>query len=270
MKFASSENVDVKKNIIIFLIISLILFFVDRSNNQYLKAARSSINDGIIYSTVVLKSPFIFLSNLVGTTTKFFEEEKVINKNKILDLENQIEKLKNEKTSLILQLENLRKITGEENYPFETVQVKVLMYKSNILHQSIIINKGTNDGIKIGNPLIKNNILVGKIYKTNFNSSHAFLITNSNSRVPVRIGKNNYKAIVVGDSNTNNKLNLEFLPKEYSFNNGDYVYTTSLDNIMPEGIMVGKISLDEKKNFFLEPLYDFSQLDYLTVVKNSK
>ena len=144
------------------------------------------------------------------------------------------------------------------------------MYKSNILHQSIIINKGTNDGIKIGNPLIKNNILVGKVYKTNFNSSHAFLITNNNSRVPVRIGKNNYKAIVVGDSNTNNKLNLEFLPKEYSFNNGDYVYTTSLDNIMPEGIIVGKISLNEKKIFFLEPLFDFSQLDYLTVIKNSK
>ena len=54
MKFASSENVDVKKNIIIFIIISLILFFIDRSDNKYFKATRSAINDGIIYATVVL------------------------------------------------------------------------------------------------------------------------------------------------------------------------------------------------------------------------
>ena len=48
------------------------------------------------------------------------------------------------------------------------MQAKVLLYKSNILHETIIINKGQNDGIKVGDPLIKNNILVGKILKTQF------------------------------------------------------------------------------------------------------
>ena len=45
------------------------------------------------------------------------------------------------------------------------MQAKVLLYKSNILHETIIINKGQNDGIKAGDPIIKNNILVGKILK---------------------------------------------------------------------------------------------------------
>ena len=39
---------------------------------------------------------------------------------------------------------------------------------------------------------------------------------------------------------------------------------------MPDGILVGEIKLRDNKNFEAKPLYDFSQLDYLTVVKINK
>ena len=39
---------------------------------------------------------------------------------------------------------------------------------------------------------------------------------------------------------------------------------------MPEGILVGQIKLRNDDDFVAEPLYDFSQLDYLTVVKFNK
>ena len=270
MKFASSTNVDVKKNISIFILLSFVLFFLDRGDNKYLKNIRYVINDTIIYSSVILKSPFNFILETSKSVTNFFQKDNQINENKLISLENKVERLKNENISISLQLKNLKKISGEELYKYETIQVKVLLYKSNILHETIIINKGKNDGIKVGDPLIKNNILVGKILKTNFNTSHGILITNLNSRIPVRIGKNNYKAIVVGNPKSEKQLNLEFLPKEFTFEDGDYIYTTSINNIMPEGILVGQIKLRNDDDFVAEPLYDFSQLDYLTVVKFNK
>lgn len=270
MKFASSENVDVKKNVIIFILISFFLFFVDRTNNKYLITVRQGINDAIIYTTVVVKSPFHFLIEASTSVTNFFNKDEFIDKDQISILENKVKELENEKITLNLQLDNLKKITGEENYKFETVQTRVLLYKSNILHQTIIINKGSNDNIKIGDPLIKNNILVGKILKTNFNSSHAILITNINSRVPVRIGKKNYNAILVGNPNSDRLLDLEFLPKEFIFEDGDYIYTNSIDGIMPDGLLVGQIKYDDNKKYYAKPLYDFTQLDYLTVVKLNK
>lgn len=270
MKFASSENVDVKKNVIIFILISFFLFFVDRTNNKYLITVRQGINDAIIYTTVVVKSPFHFLIEASTSVTNFFNKDEFIDKDQISILENKVKELENEKITLNLQLDNLKKITGEENYKFETLQTKVLLYKSNILHQTIIINKGSNDNIKIGDPLIKNNILVGKILKTNFNSSHAILITNINSRVPVRIGKKNYNAILVGNPNSDRLLDLEFLPKEFIFEDGDYIYTNSIDGIMPDGLLVGQIKYDDNKKYYAKPLYDFTQLDYLTVVKLNK
>ncbi len=271
MKFASSTNVDVKKNIFVFILISFILFFLDRNDNKYLKHIRFIVNDTIIYSSVVLKSPFNFVIETSKSVTNYFQKKDVsVDKNKLTNLENKVNTLKNENIALKLQIENLKKISGEEIYKFETVQAKVLLYKSNILHETIIINKGKNDGIKAGDPLIKNNILVGKVLKTNFNSSHGILITNINSRIPVRIGKKNYKAIIVGNPKSERLLNLEFLPKEYDFEDGDIIYTTSIENIMPDGILVGEIKLRDNKNFEAKPLYDFSQLDYLTVVKISK
>jgi rod shape-determining protein MreC len=270
MKFASSTNVDVKKNISIFILLSFVIFFLDRGDNKYLKNIRYAINDTIIYSSVILKSPFNFILETSKSVTNFFQKDNQINENKLISLENKVERLKNENISISLQLKNLKKISGEELYKYETIQVKVLLYKSNILHETIIINKGKNDGIKVGDPLIKNNILVGKILKTNFNTSHGILITNLNSRIPVRIGKNNYKAIVVGNPKSERLLNLEFLPKEFTFEDGDYIYTASIDNIMPEGILVGQIKLRNDDDFVAEPLYDFSQLDYLTVVKFNK
>ena len=75
-----------------------------------LRATRSAINDGIIYATVVLKSPFNFISDTVSSFNNFFVDEKIIAKNKLLDLENEVKKLKNEKITLLLQLENLKKL----------------------------------------------------------------------------------------------------------------------------------------------------------------
>ena len=270
VRFASSENVDVRKKIILFLILSLILFFLDKSDNKYFKITRSIINDGIVYSTVLVKLPFKFVSNTTSSISDFFKKEEIIDKGELINLQNKVETLKNEKTTLLLQLQNLKKITGEENYEFQTLKTKVLIYKSNIINETIIVNKGSGDGVTSGDPLIKNNLLVGKITNVNFNSSNGILVTNINSRVPVRIGEKNYKAIAVGNPSLKNKLNLEFLPKEYSLNEGDFVYTTSIDKIMPDGILIGKIKKDTNDKFYVEPLYDFSQIDYLTIVKMKK
>ena len=80
----------------------------------------------------------------------------------------------------------------------------------------------------------------------------------------------NYKAIIVGNPKSERQLNLEFLPKEYNFEDGDFIYTTSIENVMPDGILVGQIKFRNDDDFEAKPLYDFSQLDYLTVVRFSK
>jgi cell shape-determining protein MreC len=112
MKFASSTNVDVKKNISIFILLSFVIFFLDRGDNKYLKNIRYAINDTIIYSSVILKSPFNFILETSKSVTNFFQKDNQINENKLISLENKVERLKNENISISLQLKNLKKISG--------------------------------------------------------------------------------------------------------------------------------------------------------------
>ena len=241
---------------------------LQKSANVYVLTGDGELQEGQFWESLI-NIPKNISKNLtiIIDYNKYQSDLSVQDTSSLGNLKNKLETLKNENIALNLQIENFKKINNEEIYKYETVQAKVLLYKSNILHETIIINKGKKDGIKAGDPLIKNNILVGKILKSNFNSSHAILITNINSRIPVRIGKKNYKAIVVGNPKSERQLNLEFLPKEYTFEDGDIIYTTSIENIMPDGILVGQIKLRDNKIFEAKPLYDFSQLDYVTVVK---
>ena len=264
MIFASSENVDVRKKIIIYFIVFISLFFFDRANFQFLKLARSGINDIILYSAAGLKAPFNFL----GTVSTKFESlfSKSISQQELEKYKSEINKLKNEKIANQSRLEYLEKVIGEEKYQFKTQLAKVISFKNNIFSNQITLNKGKNDGVKVNDPLVVNNILVGKIVEVNFSSSQGVLLTSINSRIPVVIGQKKYNAILIGDPVGQTKVKLDFLPKIYSFNSGDLIFTSSIDGIMPEKIAVGEIKLDSNNKFYASLYADFSQLKIVSII----
>jgi rod shape-determining protein MreC len=264
MIFASSENVDVRKKIIIYFIVFISLFFFDRANFQFLKLARSGINDIIVYSAAGLKVPFNFLGTVSAKIENLFL--KPISQEDIEQYKSEINKLKNEKIANQSRLEYLEKVIGEEKYQFKTQLAKVISYKNNIFSNQITLNKGKNDGVKINDPLVVNNILVGKIVEANFSSSQGVLLTSINSRIPVVIGQKKYNAVLIGDPTSQTKVKLDFLPKFYSFNSGDLIFTSSIDGIMPEKIAVGEIKFDSNNKFHASLYADFPQLKIVSII----
>ena len=264
MIFASSENVDVRKKIIIYFIVFILLFFFDRANFQFLKLARSGINDIIVYSAVGLKAPFNFLGTVSTKIEGLFS--KSISQQELEQYKFEINKLKNEKIANQSRLEYLEKVIGEEKYQFKTQLAKVISYKNNIFSNQITLNKGKNDGVKINDPLVVNNILVGKIVEVNLSSSQGVLLTSINSRIPVVIGQKKYNAILIGDPTGQTKVKLDFLPKFYSFNSGDLIFTSSIDGIMPEKIAVGEIKFDSNNKFHASLYADFPQLKIVSII----
>ena len=80
MKFASSTNVDVKKNIFVFILLSFILFFLDRSDNKYLTNVRFIVNDTIPGQASVLVSIFfVGIILLTNTSLTLILVNKILN-----------------------------------------------------------------------------------------------------------------------------------------------------------------------------------------------
>ena len=230
MYFASPEKEGVKRNIIIFIFISFFLLLIDTYDRKYFRFIKSAINDTIIYSALILKYPFKKIVSVSQGVSEIFDND--VDVEEVNKLKNELKTLKNQNESLNFQLKKLQTIVNEEQYDYNFINSKVILYKKNLLSNTILLSKGSEHGVEPGDPVVRENRLVGKIIDTNFVTSKAILLTNIRSRIPVSVGEKGYKAILVGNPNVEGGISLEFLPKQAKLKNGDKIFTSSIDKIL--------------------------------------
>ena len=189
----------------------------------------------------------------------------------------ELEKLRNKDLSKkIITYENIELKRLIEDYFVEDSQVyaKVLIDKESPFLRSIIINKGSKNGIKIGMVAYDKINLVGKVVEVNFLTARVLLISDLNSKVPVTIQPLNIEAIMSGHNSQKGKLQYIKNEKLIISDNEELIVTTSgSGGIFKSGIPVGKINLGDtvntteiKVNFYT----DFSQLKYIKILSISK
>ena len=95
--------------------------------------------------------------------------------------------------------------------------------------------------------------------------SRVLLISDINSKIPVRVGESNIKAIISGNNTT--KIDLLYLKENLSFNDNDLVYTSGDGGYFNPGIPVG-ILRKENSIIYIDPLNDLSQIQYINIYIN--
>jgi rod shape-determining protein MreC len=253
-----------KFSILSLTILAIFIFFLDVYGFSVIKTTRSIINDVVFRISYIASSPSRLMPNASKGIANHFnlkeENEKlkeVIENYKSLDLN--LEYLTNEN-------KNLRKVLDAENIVNEKsiVLAKVLVDRNSPFLKSIIINKGTQAGIKKGMPVTQNNYLIGRIVETNYLSSRVLLLTDLNSRIPVTFDSNSSQAILTGSGTKNPKL--EYLPEDYVFEDEITIFASGKDGIFIPGTPVGKIINNSDKlinevKLFVDP----NQLSFVTV-----
>ncbi|MDC0433899.1 rod shape-determining protein MreC [Pelagibacteraceae bacterium] len=255
-----------KFSILSLIILAIFIFFLDVYGFTVIKTARSFINDIVFRASYIASSPSRLMPNLgkgiAGHLNLKEENEKlreVIENYKSLDLN--LEYLTNEN-------KNLRKVLNAENIinAKDIVLAKVLVDRNSPFLKSIIINKGTQSGIKKGMPVTQNNYLVGRIVDVNYLSSRVLLLTDLNSRIPVSLDEDNSQAILTGSGTKNPKL--EYLPEEYEFKEDINVFASGKERIFIPGTPIGKTTEKGEVKLHVDP----NQLSFVTVIltRNNK
>ena len=255
-----------KFSILSLIILAIFIFFLDVYGFTAVKMARSFINDVVFRVSYIASSPSRLMPNLgkgiAGHLNLKEENEKlreVIENYKSLDLN--LEYLTNEN-------KNLRKVLNAENIinAKDIVLAKVLVDRNSPFLKSIIINKGTQSGIKKGMPVTQNNYLVGRIVDTNYLSSRVLLLTDLNSRIPVSLDADSSQAILTGSGTKNPKL--EYLPEEYEFKEDVNVFASGKERIFIPGTPIGKTTEKCEVRLYVDP----NQLSFVTVIltRNNK
>ena len=105
----------------------MLLLLIDTYDKKYFKYLKSAINDTIIYSAVAIKYPFQKIFDVVASVSNVFDDEIITED--VEKLKQELTTLQNKNQTLNLQLKKLQNIVNEEQYDYDFINSKVLMYK---------------------------------------------------------------------------------------------------------------------------------------------
>ena len=248
-----------KFSILSLIIVAIIIFFLDVYGFQAVKTTRSFINDLVYRVTYLASAPTRLFPRINQGIASHFNLKKeneelrqVIERYKAQELN--LEYISNENKNLkkVLDTEDVEKVSN-------IVLAKVLVDRNSPYLKSIIINKGSKEGIIKGMPVTQNKYLIGRIVETNYLSSRVLLLNDLNSRIPVTFDTSSTQAILTGHGTL--KPTLEYLPEDYIFEEDITVFASGKDGIFNAGTPIGKTKDNGEVDLFVDP----NQLSFVTV-----
>lgn len=138
--------------------------------------------------------------------------------------------------------------------------------------QYVIINRGSDDGLRRGMPVVTSQGLAGRIAAVTAGAARVQLITDTSSKVNVWLESSEAQAVLQGS--VTGDLSLDMIPQSTEVQNGDLVLTSGLGGNYPANILIGQISgvrsrdNDLFKRASVQPVVDFSQLGIVLIITN--
>ena len=136
----------------------------------------------------------------------------------------------------------------------------------------VIINSGSNDGIRRGMPVVTDQGLVGRIDSVIADAARVQLITDPASTVNVRLQNAEAEATLSGSITSD--LTLNMIPQDTNIQPGDLVLTSGLGGGYPGNLIVGQVGnvrandADLFQQANVQPVVDFNRLQIVLVITN--
>jgi len=128
---------------------------------------------------------------------------------------------------------------------YRILPAKVIGRDTSAWFDTVIIGRGTLDGVQLNNPIINDGGLIGRVTAVSPLTAQVTLITKSKSGVGGVVGElQGSSAIgVVFGNGSRETLDMGYVPGSVPLNIGDPVYTTGQDGIFPAGLKIGEVLL---------------------------
>lgn len=254
---------------ILFLIISGILAL---AFGGYFRPLSTWIGTAWVSTQTWVSSRYLAIQQFVSAP-----QDIVALRQRNAELEAQISQLQSQVIELQQQLADREILAALVRYsrtnPTNTYKAAQVIGRdpSPFMHY-IIINAGSNDGIRRGMPVVTHQGLVGRVDAVIDSAARVQLITDPASNVNVRMQNSRTDAVLVGSLTAD--LTLEMIPQDAQVIPGDLVLTSGLGGVYPPNIPVGQVvdvrkrEADLFQQATIQPSVDFAQLSIVLVILN--
>ena len=258
--------------IITIIVLILIVVFTNGESNS------SFFQNGISKLVMPIQNGLTYLKNKISGNDTFFTD--------INNLETENEELKNRNSELEQSLRELESIKAEnetlkeylnltEKYgEYETIPAYIINKDISNYSKTIIINVGSNDGIKENITVIADEGLVGHVVSVTDTTAQVQTIIDTGSSVSSTMSSTDESIVCKGTLDSTTELKAMYIPTDYNIIQGDSLETSGLGGIYPKGVHIGTVKkVESTKNItdryaVIETAVNFDKLSTVLVITN--
>ncbi|MGL3827213.1 rod shape-determining protein MreC [Candidatus Pelagibacter communis] len=249
-----------KFSLLTLLFVSILIIVSSNLNFKIIKDLKSIINEAVYRSSFIVSVPENLIKNYylkINEYSNFYEEYlRIKEESKNFEAKEILNEI------IINENEELKKLIEDFTFTKNKILAKVIVDHDSPFSKTIIINKGSKDGLKIGTNIFDKNYLIGRVIETNFKTSRVLLLSDLNSNVPISIVPGDIQAIVVGDGVDSGKIKYIKNNLIEEIQDQSIGYTSGTGALFRSGAPVGRVSFNQNE-FFVNFYSDFSQLKYV-------
>ena len=245
--------------VIVLIALSVSMMLIDHRSQQLEKLRN-------ILQTVVY--PIMFVSTIPreifrGLTGSMEKSENMQSDNESLRQENLLLRSRLEKLhSLEADNRRLKRLLGQSEQIAERVLLAELVEVSlEPYTQKISLNKGSRDGVYVGQPVINGDGVIGQVVHTSQFQSTVTLLTDPSSAVPVMVMRNGLRGVLFG-TGVRNRLAMPYLTADADILIGDLLISSGMGGRFPTGYPVATVT-DVKQ----QPSDEFLTINTLPVTQ---
>ncbi len=260
--FLKKENKQ-KFSLVALIFLTFLILISEKFSLKPIEYLKISLKEVAYRSTFIVSIPENFIKKSYIATKNHFS---VYEENKVLKERLDFELSKNYNSEYIIEENKRLKSTIEEfeNTPSEIIG-KVLVDKKSPFLRSIIVNRGSKDGVELGMAVMDKSYLIGKVVEVTFTTSRILLLSDLNSKVPVDIMPNNIQSIVSGSGEHHGVI--QYTRQQSLIENEAIAFTSGAGGLFKSGIPIGKIQKDPINSKTTVTFFsDFSQLRYVKMI----
>ena len=254
---------------IIFLIVGGILVL---AFGGYLGSASRGLSGSLVGMQTWLATRFAAIQDFLAAPRDIvaLRQRNAELESEVSRLQGQVIELqqKVDETEILAALVDFSRANPENTYKGAAV---VGRDPSPFLHY-IIINRGSNDGILRGMPVVTNQGLIGRVDAVIADAARVQLITDPASAINIRLQNANTDAVLVGS--VTGDLALDMISQNVTVEAGDVVLTSGLGGGYPPDLIIGQVLNVRKRDYELfqqatiQPAVDFARLEIVLVITN--
>ena len=257
--------------ITIIVLILIVVFTNGESNSSFFQNGTSNL-------VMPIQNGLTYLKNKISGNDTFFTD--------INNLETENEELKNRNSELEQSLRELESIKAEnetlkeylnltEKYgEYETIPAYIINKDISNYSKTIIINVGSNDGIKENMTVIADEGLVGHVVSVTDTTAQVQTIIDTGSSVSSTMSSTDESIVCKGTLDSTTELKAMYIPTDYNIIQGDSLETSGLGGIYPKGVHIGTVKkVESTKNItdryaVIETAVNFDKLSTVLVITN--